>query len=1142
MSSNTDPDRVESLTPEQVVANDQIAIRERRKSDGRAACAAGDQYEYPPREAPHVGLAISGGGIRSATFALGVLEGLKQLRLLKGIDYLSTVSGGGYIGAWLSANCVRHRQRERAAAAPESWLDVADWRESIAHLRRYSNYLSPRLGFFSADTWSMFTIWLRNAMLVQATVVFAIACVLLLTRLAIAPLEHWGEWGGFRGFATACFVMAVAGIAFNLRRLSLGGKDERAPGAPTSGLWIALWATLGTTALVKGYAKMLETGVDVFGHRPVPLWSSFIVSVLFVSAGYALMPLVVAVVNRLRSSHDDASQIDYTQSNVQWGVVLPLLGTGLMMASALWDQVKFGEHLHADIGYGQLLELQMDHWSLPLSLALATLWLLARCTLSLKHPNPEIEITSKSAGRWRRLCLVCLAPVPAALVLYLELCGILLLMLGWRLDDPQSAPWLALLWGPPLVLFAFSVAVVTLIGMLGRSALEGTREWWSRLGAWLLIYGAAWMIVALAAVYGPRVVGALLDGAAGYSSSALLLWLATTGAGLIAGRSGDTGKAENGRGDRPTSSKLKESLALIAPYVFIAGLLILIATLLHVLILNLSCICDACDWRWNDLLVPHWRYMGEQDWLVVAEMIAVCGVVAALLSWRVDINVFSLNVFYRNRLTRCYLGASRLDRNQRDPQNFTGFDDADDLPMTQLAKEAAGPLHIVNCALNLGGSSDLSLHSRHGGSFIITPCFTGSGYEPLDSRMNQGKIGYRPTENYGGNALYPTLGQAISVSGAAASPNMGFHTSPSVAFLLTMFNARLGWWFPNPRLPSKRSSPRFSLRYLMCELFGIADHDRPFLNVSDGGHFENLGAYELIRRRCGVIIISDAECDPDLKFEGLAQLIRMCEVDFDVRIDIDVSAIRRRGDSPWSANRCAVGTITYPDAPKGTLIYLKASMTGRENEAILQYHATHADFPHESTGNQFYGEAQFESYRHLGREIVDQAFKHVADLVGDRHDGWRRMAERMRAIMAPALSTVAQFSRHGQTLMDLWARLGSTIDLKLLDQATESQVARDWPDADVPDAYRAVYFLCNQILQLMENVYLDLDLESTWEHPDNAGWRATFQDWVRRPVLRRTWALNHAAFGARFRFFCLSRLGMDEHGGLDVQQVARLRH
>ena len=108
-----------------------------------------------------------------------------------------------------------------------------------------------------------------------------------------------------------------------------------------------------------------------------------------------------------------------------------------------------------------------------------------------------------------------------------------------------------------------------------------------------------------------------------------------------------------------------------------------------------------------------------------------------------------------------------------------------------------------------------------------------------------------PTAEYGGRLGAPTLGQAISVSGAAASPNMGYHTSPVVAFLLTVFNVRLGWWFPNPaRRPPAQPSPHFNLRYMIVELFGGATDKSKFLMISDGGHFENLAAYELVRRRC----------------------------------------------------------------------------------------------------------------------------------------------------------------------------------------------------------------------------------------------------------------------------------------------------
>ena len=152
------------------------------------------------------------------------------------------------------------------------------------------------------------------------------------------------------------------------------------------------------------------------------------------------------------------------------------------------------------------------------------------------------------------------------------------------------------------------------------------------------------------------------------------------------------------------------------------------------------------------------------------------GCVAALLlvARRVDINEFSLNAFYRNRLVRCYLGATRFEPGERNPQNFTGFDDKDDLPLADLVDLQApprGPLHIVNCALNLGGSSDLALHTRHSAAFTLTPLVLRQWIRLARRRLAKAsELGYIPTSEYGGRLAAPTLGQAISVSGAAASP------------------------------------------------------------------------------------------------------------------------------------------------------------------------------------------------------------------------------------------------------------------------------------------------------------------------------------------------------------------------------------
>src|SRR5262249_40267543 len=147
--------------------------------------------------------------------------------------------------------------------------------------------------------------------------------------------------------------------------------------------------------------------------------------------------------------------------------------------------------------------------------------------------------------------------------------------------------------------------------------------------------------------------------------------------------------------------------------------------------------------------------------------------------------------------------------------------------------------------------------------------------------------------------------------------------------------------------PGQRSCDKpglsFSLYYLLCELFGAADEKRHFVNVSDGGHFENLGIYELVRRRCKVIIVCDAECDESLQFGSLANVVRLCETDFGAKIEINLSSIKQQKDR-LSLAHCSVGKVTYSNGSIGHLIYLKASVTGDEDVGIAQYRSVHPSF------------------------------------------------------------------------------------------------------------------------------------------------------------------------------------------------------
>jgi len=289
-----------------------------------------------------------------------------------------------------------------------------------------------------------------------------------------------------------------------------------------------------------------------------------------------------------------------------------------------------------------------------------------------------------------------------------------------------------------------------------------------------------------------------------------------------------------------------------------------------------------------------------------------------------------------------------------------------------------GPYPLVNATLNLTRGSELAWQERKASSFLFAPRYCGfdlgrpraNGRDP-----DLWPSAYRPTETYAYPDCGVHLGTAMAISGAAASPNRGFHTSASLAFLMTVFDVRLGWWLGNSRRNKKagKSSPELGLMYLVKELLGLTDDRSGFVYVSDGGHFENLGIYELVRRRCRYIIACDAEQDENLKFGGLAGAIRKCRTDFGVEINVDLHRLEKVDG--LSRAHCVVGTISYPKPePAGVLLYIKATLTGDEPSDVSEYRSRQTAFPHQSTGDQWFDESQFESYRRLGLHIADGAF------------------------------------------------------------------------------------------------------------------------------------------------------------------------
>lgn len=675
---------------------------------------------------------------------------------------------------------------------------------------------------------------------------------------------------------------------------------------------------------------------------------------------------------------------------------------------------------------------------------------------------------------------------------------------------------------PAIVVACAGLVTMLMIGLMGRELSDARREWWSRVGAMFAIISIAWAAVAWFAIRVPPLWREIVS--TGGAVSMALVWIAIAIAAF---------KIASALASR--EDKTREDTSWTATAGSVAGLLFIGGMLAAVAVIN--------DWAVT---------FAEQYWSLTPAVALFCVtafqiITLTVFSLRFDINEFSLNHFYRNRLVRCYMGAARSARNT-DP--FTGLDFEDDWPIHTIApwhNNYTGPFHIVCTALNLAKPSDLAMQDRMADSFVITPLYSGSRI-----------TGYRETIGY----IYPQtsmkLGTAVAISGATASPAMGNLTSPLFAFLLTMFNVRLGWWVPHPESLTRLMAPAFSLFYILRELLAATTNKDKFLYLSDGGHFENLGAYELIRRRCRLVIIGDGECDGKYEFPALGALIRMCRLDFDVDIQIDTSQITPAAGSKFSQAHCAVGRINYPDGePPGTLLYLKSSLTGDEPPDVLQYATTSHPFPHESTADQFFSEAQFESYRKLGEHVAGQALATAiedwklaeprwADAINDRQRIAPLLLALQRVWFAPAKSA-RNFTRHTGELTKVWEAIRSSSFLGFLD----AQIFPSWHDLargawlspsdnqwlpSTERELREAFYLCQSLIQLMENVYVDLDLEHEGAHPDHRGWMNLFRHWTGSGMMRIAWALSCQTYGARFQSWCRRILGLTNSDGFEFDE------
>ncbi|EGG14438.1 patatin family protein [Cavenderia fasciculata] len=376
----------------------------------------------------------------------------------------------------------------------------------------------------------------------------------------------------------------------------------------------------------------------------------------------------------------------------------------------------------------------------------------------------------------------------------------------------------------------------------------------------------------------------------------------------------------------------------------------------------------------------------------------ICFFVSMLSFFTMDINETSMHKYYRDRLSKAYMFSIRNGR----------FRPYGGEKVSRINRRSIAPYLIINTTLNYTTSetddkTDIGMPTDTRGSdfFIFSQHYVGSE-----------SCGYRSTEQMEKLDRRLDLATAVSISGAAVGTKMGTATIPTLVLSLGILNIRLGYWLPNPlgiflRHPhlGRLFYGGFACYHLVKEFGWTHMTSKDWcINLSDGGHIENLGAYELIKRRCKYVIMSDSEADPDMTFPSMAQLMRLVRIDFGINIQINLDDIRR-SENGYSSKHWTVGKIIYqkkkqfsnlstsnnyqdsgdssdvpPRGEVGYILYIKSSLTGDEDEVIKEYHSQHPSFPHESTTDQFFTESQFEAYRSLGYHIAGST------LFGPKHN------------------------------------------------------------------------------------------------------------------------------------------------------------
>jgi hypothetical protein len=1054
-------------------------------------------------DAGQAALSLSGGGIRSGTFALGLIQGLARRGLLEQFQYLSTVSGGGYMGGWLTAWVHRHRDglagvtNDLRNTPPDTKIDPDP--EPLRYLRRYSNFITPKVGLLTADTWTFIGIYLRNLFLNWTVIIPFLLGWLMLPRLYNSALLAWfpESESALGGFTLFCY--------------------------PFEGRYFPLAVGCLLAVIAIAYVSFNRPYVREQLRVRSPFWYGQTGQRSFLRL--CCLPLTLAAV----------------LITIYWAWSREAHELAGDPSRPIWPYILFGAGLCAVGWLTAMCVLRRLPWAAPLLALTVGAWLLLRCNLAgiwelapfaffAAFALAELLLVKRVTRRpkyahWGELSFYELGALAGAGAV-----GGVVFWLAEKIPSPIK-PYINTAWtswttevytclAVPVFLGGFLLSMTIFIGLTSHSKkfTDEDREWWARASAWIFIVVISWVVFSSLVLFGPL---ALLYSPTIIASAGGLSGLVA----LLTGRSSKTPAAEQGKAEGSRLSSFMGSILPLLAMIFLAVFAALLSLLTSWIIVGLMYALTPATkfmialYGLTNPFVHMWAVHYPSVGLMFFVMLGflILGYVMARL---INLNRFSLHAGYRDRLIRGFLGASR-DEGTRKPNPFTGFDPLDDLRMHELRpmlfqegdfinigqladrlrrhadddavskylwdqdilhddtkdeleaystdalpsqslkaalirdlngalEDLEHPLydaapfkplreqepaigiikwaqqqepdqleqyrrspyaillnrvllqfaypeeirkkyppphrgmHVINTTLNLVGGDNLAWQQRKAEPFSVSPLHSGCF-----------RLGYRRSRFFGDEDGI-ALGTAVAISGAAASSNMGYYTtSPALSMVLTLFNVRLGWWLGNPGSAGEstytRQSPKLSVQPIIAEAFGLTDDRSKYVYLTDGGHFENLALYEMVLRRCRLVILSDAAADEDYEFNDLGNAVRKIRIDLGVPIEFEDFPIFRKslnGQKDDDDNRrgsyWAVGRIRYScvdtvwdekekkfvPAPDGMLIYVKPSVYGEEPQDVLHYKRSHKSFPHETTADQFFDEPQFESYRALSFYIM----------------------------------------------------------------------------------------------------------------------------------------------------------------------------